>query len=247
MTRRFNYTDRKRLGSDNFRARVVTQDPLSATIHLDLADRDLPPDADVFAEAYVGTISRRFHLGTVEKPEVPAEIDLSDLQSGNSIQFRARVVENGGRLLASVERVRLKGLNEDQNRQPLLPVEKSPELGELIWRIDVSESTHPKLVLNSKVPSIENRILDDPLIGGAVLLPAVRKVLEVLIENPGGDVWQENWLTFARNWEPDTSVDDELDAERKEEWVETVLAGFASAQQFASRTMPKSVEDEDQR
>jgi hypothetical protein len=65
-------------------------------------------------------------------------------------------------------RIRLADASEESDRKPLLTVETTPELGEEIWRLEVSTTEHPRLLLNSRVPSIEDRLLSDPVIGGAM-------------------------------------------------------------------------------
>lgn len=242
MTRRFNYTGRKRLDSSRFSTRLVSKDPLRASVTLDLAELELAPDAEIIVEPYSGTVSRRIHCGTVAQPAVPNPIVLDDLEGSTSIQFRARVVEPSGRLLASAERVKLHGLEDEDGRMSLLPVELTPDLEEEIWEIEVSETLYPKLKLNSRIPAIEQKLLTDPVFGGAVIVAALRRVFEYLLEDPDGDVWQADWLKFARTldsgFDPEKAIDDEDRAAaagelarkfaRQQNFVTNVLAGMSN-------------------
>jgi hypothetical protein len=235
MTRRFNYTARARITSDHFSARVISEKPLTASLHLDLSSLELPGTADVLIEPYAGTVSERISCGKVSALMVPRSIDVDHLKTGGSIQFRVKVVDANGRLVAAANRIKLHGLDEDSGRRPLLPVETTPELGEEIWRVIVDESTYPKLQLNSRVPSIERRLVEDPVVAGAILVPAVRRILEVLTESLDGDVWQPDWLNFATRWSPDIDPERDLDPEAQASIVELVVDGFAREQAFVRR------------
>jgi hypothetical protein len=146
-----------------------------------------------------------------------------------------KVTGPNGKLVAAGERIRLVGQNEDTGRKPLLPVETDITLGEEIWQLHVSESTHPKLVLNSHVASLKDRLLSDPVLSGSILLPAIRRVLHVLAETPGGEVWQPDWLTFARQFVPDTDPEKHMENEERDAWVETIVSEFARRQGFVRK------------
>ena len=240
--RRFNYTNRERITSDHFSARVTNAEPLTASVHLQLSGLSLPPEASIGVEPYSGTISKRIPCGTVATPAVPSTIDLEDLRTGASIQFRVKVVTSDGKLVAAANRMRLIGVDEETGRKALLPVETTPDLGEEIWRLEVDESTAPKLLLNSRIPAIERRLVADPVLAGAILLPAVRAVVEVLAESLDGDVWQPDWLTFVRRWEPGLHPEKILDEEDRERLAWTVVEGFSRDQGFV-RLVLKSQEE----
>lgn len=237
MTRRFNYTGRKRLDSTMFSVKLVSKDPLSAAITISLSELDLAPDAEIVVEPYSGTVSRRIACGTVGSPAVPNPVVLDDFEGGRSIQFRARVVEPSGRLLAAAERVKLKGLNDGAGRMSLLPVELTPDLEEEIWEIEVSETMYPKLKLNSRIPAIEQKLLSDPVFGGALIVAALRRVFEYLLEYPDGEDWQPDWLKFVRTL--DTSFDPEVAMEDEERIARAgeLARRFAKQQNFVTNVL----------
>jgi hypothetical protein len=240
MTRRFNYTGRARITTDHFTARQISDNPLTASITLDLAALDLPAGAEVIVEPYAGTVSQRVPCGRIGALVVPRTVDLTSLATGNSIHFRVKVVAADGKLAAAANRLRLLGRDEDSGRRSLLPVETTPELGEEVWRVQVNTNLAPRLQLNSRVPSIEKRLLDDPLLSGAILVPAVRQILEVLAETLDGDIWQPDWLAFALRWAPDIDPEKELDEEERRELVDLVVSGFAKEQAFVRSLIIKS-------
>jgi hypothetical protein len=153
-----------------------------------------------------------------------------------------KVVTSDGKLVAAANRIRLIGIDEETGRRALLPVETTPELGEEIWRLEVDESTEPKLLLNSRIPSIERRLVDDPVLAGSILLPAVRAIVQVLAESLDGDVWQPDWLTFAQRWDADLHPEKNLDEEDRDRLARTVVEGFAREQGFV-RLVLKSQEE----
>lgn len=235
MTRRFNYTGRQRITSDHFTAKVVSEVPLKATLVLSPTNLRLEPGHQVIIEPYVGTVSKRIECGTVSQLTVPSPYDLSEFQTGGAIQFRVKITGPDGRLVAAGERIRLVGQNEDAGRKPLLPVETDINLGEEIWKVHVNDSTHPKLVLNSHVASLKDRLLSDPVLSGSILLPAVRRVLHVLAEFPGGEIWQPDWLTFVRQFDSDIDPEKEMSEDDRNDWVESIVSEFAERQGFVRR------------
>lgn len=237
MTRRFNYTGRQRITSDHFEARVISETPLIASLALNLGGLKLEADSQVIIEPYVGTVSLRLDCGTVKALAVPTTTDLSELRTGGGIQFRVKITGPDGRLRAAGERIRLTGLDEDSGRRPLLPVEKDPTLGEEIWRVRVSQNEAPLLSLNSRIPSIEALLLTDTVFGGAVICAAVRRVLEVLTEHPEDDIWQQDWLEFVRPWAPHISFDESMDEQELNDWIDTVMQGFAAENKFVTRAL----------
>lgn len=236
MTRRFNYTGRERLTGDEFFAKVISDHPLVAAITLDLSRTPLAPGATVFIEAYSGTITQRFDCGTVSELTPPATVNLSALQTGGSILFRVKVVSpETGLILASGDRLRLVGDGEDPKRRPLLSVRVDDTLGEEIWRVEVTTNTNPVLVLNSKVPSLKKRLVEDPLIGGAILLPAVRQVLNVLLDDLDGPEWQGDWVKFVKNVHPDTDIDQKIADADRDMWINEVMELFAESLTFVTK------------
>lgn len=236
MTRRFNYTGRERLTGNEFFAKVQSEDPLVATLTLDLSRTPLAPNAVVYIEAYSGTTSELFDCGTVADLRVPSEVNLSAIQTGGSVLFRVKVVNpENGLILASGDRLRLVGEGEDPKRRPLLAVRRDDTLGQEIWKIAVSVNEPPVLLLNMKIPDFKTRLVEDPLIGGTILIPALRQILSVLLEDLDGGVWQEDWVKFVKSVHPDVDIDEMVDPDDRDRWIDDVIELFAELHGFVRK------------
>lgn len=236
MTRRFNYTGRERLTSNEFFAKVQSEDPLVATLALDLSRTPLAPNAVVYIEAYSGTTSELFDCGTVADLRVPSEVNLSAIQTGGSILFRVKVVNpKNGLILASGDRLRLVGEGEDPKRRPLLTVRRDDTLGQEVWKIVVSVNDPPVLLLNMKIPDFKTQLVEDPLIGGAILIPALRKILSVLLDDLDGGEWQKDWVKFVKSVHPDVDIDEEVHSDEREVWIDGVIELFAELHGFVTK------------
>ena len=235
MTRRFNYTGRERLTSEEFFAETISETPLAAALTLDLSRTPLAPSAGVVIEAYSGTITRRFNCGTVANLKVPPIVDLSALQTGGSIMFRVKVVNpETGLLLASGDRLRLVGDGEDPKRRSLLTV-RVDSLGEEIWRVDVSTNIAPVLILNVNIPSLKIQLTEDQLIGGSILLPAVRKVLDVLLDDLDGLEWQSDWIQLVKTVDPDIDIEKDMHPDERETLINDIMAVLAEEWGFVTK------------
>ena len=236
MTRRFNFTGRERLTSEEFFAKTVSENPLVASLSLNLRNTPLAPSGAVYIEAYSGTVSQRFDCGTVSDLRVPHEVNLSAIETGGSILFRVKVVNpDNGLILASGDRLRLVGEGEDPKRRPLLAVRSVDYLEEEIWKIDVSLNDPPVLLLNMKIPDFKDRLVADPLIGGAILVPALRQILAVLLEDMEGGEWQEDWTKFVKAVHPEAEIDRELDSQETAIQIDAIVSVFAETHGFARK------------
>ena len=133
--RRLNYTGRKRLPLADLRFAIqpeVGGAPLFST-NINLGHLKLPPNADVYVEAYRQTTWMRFRFGTVGDVRPVDELKLTEFDSPEGVLFRVRVtspIENRGLLLAEADRIRPRvgPEDEDTNRIPLLPVKPDDNL-----------------------------------------------------------------------------------------------------------------------
>ena len=236
MTRRFNFTGRERLTSEEFFAKTISENPLVASLSLNLRNTPLAPSGAVYIEAYSGTVAERFNCGTVSDLRVPHEVNLSAIETGGSILFRVKVVNpENGMILASGDRLRLVGEGEDPKRRPLLAVRTVDYLEEEIWKVDVSLNDPPVLLLNKKIPDFKDRLVADPLIGGAILVPALREILSVLLDDMEGGEWQEDWTKFVKTVHPEADIDGQLDDQDKADQIDGIVAVFAETHGFARK------------
>ncbi len=256
MKRSINSTGRQRIthGMVSFAiTRTPGGDPIEFSANLDaLAGMDLPLRARVSVEPYSGQSSMRFDFGTIGAIVAPVDTKLDEIDRGGEIIFRVKVIDEAsgklGKLLASGDRIPASATgDESDGRLPLLPV-KPEALGERIWDISTAHGSRPHLLINSRIPGLAARIQTDPLLRGAILIEAFRKVLVVMLDQETGDEasWFANWKTYLADMLgvpfPDEDDDDEND-NRHETFMNDALNAFADKFQFASLAVPTKAED----
>jgi len=235
MIRKFNYTERKKI----FREHIIITIKGSDGNHfyfdaeLILDDYQLPSNALIFIEAYRQTIFMRFPFGTVGQYLPPSDRYLTEFDCVDGILFRVRITsedEPSGRLIAEADRIPFKKTEEKEvKKEPLLPV--IPEnIGDQIYRTDFSDS--PILKINSAINNCKN-FIHQPVFISAILPSILREILThiTIIEkysNIDDDTdWEAKWLKFAKLLPGVRDIPDERDEnEKKEEWIEEVIAIF---------------------
>lgn len=247
MQRRLNSTGRRRIAKD--RVKIIFEPSLDALAapraraSLDLAGLDLPADARVSLEAYFRSSAMRFSCGSVGELNVPARMDLTDIDRGGAIQFRLLVIaaDGSGKIIAAADGIRPAGQG-DTDRQALLPVTET-DLREEIWKIHVDERVGPRLLLNSRVPGLAAKLRDEPLYQGLILPHALRAVLRNLPPEGQDDEdvsWGEDWRKFLKQLgvpdEPDV-----LDDDAREEWIEDTVENFSGLRKFAESLRARDV------
>jgi hypothetical protein len=241
MSRRFNYTGRKKLLRTNVRINVQEAkggEPQSFTADVKIpADLKLDPQARVYVEAYIGASSMRFDFGAVSALAPPEDCSLTDIDEGAPVLFRVRVVDETqhvGRLLASANGIRPEGENDGKHRKSLLPL-RSCDLGEEVWRLTFDPDAGPELAVNSRVPSIMERLKSDAMLMGLIYPEVVRQIAR--------RIWDEDslpedseWLNDWKVWLEDqlgraVSADEVIDVD---ELADDMAKNFASKHKFAT-------------
>ena len=241
MTNRFNFTGRERLTGTEFFAKTISENPLIVSLFLDLRNTPLAPGGVVYIEAYSGTVSQRFDCGTVLDLKVPSEVNLSAIETAGSILFRVKIVNpENGMIMASGDRFRLVGDGEDPKRRPLLPV-RMVDLDEEIWKVKVSLNDPPVLMLNKKIPNLQYRVTEgDPVISGAILVPALREILSVLYDDLEGGDWQKDWTDFVIKIQPEVDIETQLDPQEKSILIDGIVAVFAEMHGFSRKSISQN-------
>lgn len=245
MNRRFNYTGRTRITRDRFTIRL-TEDPAGGpsrfTADLSgLMEMGLDSSAKVIVEPYVRMSSMRFDFGTVGKLNAPGDTLLTDIDRGAAVQFRVKVidtVEKPGRLLALADQVRPKDENDDGELKSILPVKKT-DLGEAVWRIEVSVDESPVLLLNNRVPDLLQRLSEDPVLQGAIFPVAVREVLRVLLfDGPASDLeWVEDWRGFVEALRGE-ELPDALEENEARTLIDHIIDDYCRRERWATVAQP---------
>jgi hypothetical protein len=239
MIRRLNYTGRIKIHrTDVSLATRVENGILYFDADLRLHDYELPAEALVFVEAYRQTTWMRFPFGTVAnlQPPPPVKRRLAEFDSADEIRFRVKVTQARDEhiLLAAADRIPLAKLEEDSDRESLLPVFPM-ELGDELWRVDLDDE--PRLLVN-KSAAPDWRQLAQSSIFLALVYPAVlREVLTNILTSGHRDTddetdWNSRWLRFA-SLLPGMDPQPPEKAEGVEpalRWAEDAVAAFARKQ-----------------
>ncbi|MBC7091230.1 MAG: hypothetical protein H5T50_04900 [Nitrososphaeria archaeon] len=246
MKRRFNYTGRKRIPRKNISI-VLNRDQqgrirsFRATINS--GGLNLPPDARVYVEAYHREELQRFDFGTWGSISPPPDTRLTGLAHTENLKFRVLVVDESGehgKILAQADRI---APEVPADRRPILPVEFL-DLGQQIWRVEFTgDEGAPLLIINNRIPNIENMAKTDPCFVMYVYPAVIREVLTRMIfidrvdniSDPSVD-WHRDWLEFSRGILPSEGPPEAIldptangNSEDAVKWIERVVEEFCSS------------------
>jgi hypothetical protein len=184
----------------------------------------------------------RFSFGTVNKITHPVDTTLRDVDPGN-VLFRVKIVDESGdigMLLASAEEVRpfnIEGKENEGTRSffPLAMV----DLEQAIWKVEITKSDGPRLLLNNQIPGLKERLLADPLLQGAILPFAMQFVLEKVLtaEEYGECEWLKDWKQFIESLS-DSALppdDDEIEDEDASIIISNAVAAFIESKRFGDK------------
>ncbi|MBT9147254.1 MAG: hypothetical protein DDT32_01007 [Syntrophomonadaceae bacterium] len=208
MKRRFNHTGRKRILRENISIVLIRDQQnkvrsFNATINL--KGLALPSDAKLYVEACHRDELKRFDFGKVENISSPSDTLLTALAYTEHLKFRVLVVEESGehgKILAHADRI---ALEIPADKKPILPVEFR-DLGQQIWCVEFTgDEGAPVLVINNRIPNIENMAKIDSHFIMYVYPAVIRQALTHMIfidgvediADPPAD-WHREWLEFSR-------------------------------------------------
>lgn len=252
MSRRFNYTGRKKLMRTDVRIHVHEAkggQPQSFTAEIKIpADLKLDPQARVYVEAYIGASSMRFDFGTVAAVRPPGDCSLTDIDEGAPVLFRVRVVDETqhvGRLLASANGIRPEGEDDGKHRKSLLPL-RSCDMGEEVWRLTFDPDAGPELAVNSRVPGIMERLKSDAILMGLIYPEVVRQIARRIWDEDFGVPDDAEWLVDWKVWLEEqlgrtVSADEVIEVD---ELADDMVKNFAIKHKFASAMAALTVEEE---
>ncbi|NJN05089.1 MAG: hypothetical protein HC814_00010 [Rhodobacteraceae bacterium] len=237
MMRRLNYTGRRRIPRALVSVRLVpSQNGVwSFNAEFELAEFDFPAEARVYVEAYNATSYMRFEFGTVGVRSVPADLRLTEITPSPLPKFRLKVVDGRlGLLLAVADKlVPLRPEEDETHKQSLLPVDFR-DLGDRIWRLDLTD--WPVLELNRRIADLGEVARSADSFLALVYPEVVRRILhEALVAQDQTDPdfddsdWTSLWLRYACSLPgiepPPEGVGEDADA-RKEQWIEQTVQAF---------------------
>jgi hypothetical protein len=240
VIRKFNYTNRRRIGREQVTVLLKgqgTASPPSFDATVDLSDMNLPESARVYVEAYYRNSYMRFDFGSVGHPIPQGDRTLSEIDARETIYFRVKVVDPSGehgKILAELD-----GIIPNSSDQPgarIAILEVTFEESNTPWRLELTDAAVPVLVVNKRLGGREYVRSDEAFF--ALVYPAVvREILTWILVidgrdyDPGSEEWPQQWLDFVCRL-PDVGLppSNEGDPEAKSEWIEKAVDVFCAAQ-----------------
>lgn len=247
MKRSFNYTGRRLIAQRDVSVSLMESrvgGTSSLMLSADLMSYEFPSDSDARLVATTKSSVWVAYSGpTGQVDGRPVRIDDADqwVDGGewDSVSFRFKVVDPRDLRLLGATGPPLKLSSVPMATVGLLNI-YSRELGELPYRLDIEESG-PQLLLSTKLWEHRHTLIGNPTFRGTALPDILRQVLirAVLEQNlfdleEGANTWFTDWIDWMQS-EPNMSgfpenldqIDDD-DTVLRREWIEEVVAAFAS-------------------
>jgi hypothetical protein len=199
---------------------------------------ELPPQGEVYLEAYQPSIWMRFNYGCVAKIQPPKNRALEKFDSLEGIKFRVKVTsaEGNHRLLAEADKIRLE--DQDENiggGYSLLNVVSKSGMGDEIYRVNFSDTDgSPDLWINNEQ---NKRVVVRSAEFQTVALPSIfREILTRIIivykwtDDDDDTDWKCLWIQFAKIFSPDPEIPNPENEQEQEDcfvWIDGAVSGFA--------------------
>jgi hypothetical protein len=240
MIRKFNYTNRKKIGNEaitiilNDNKREKNFEP-----QFYFQNYNFPDHAKVYVEAYYKTNYMRFAFGSVSFISPPPNTTLTDFVNTDLIYFRVKIVDEttiNGRLLALASGLEPKNLEgEQKNRISILKVNYDADLGQRLYHLELDEIEDlPILEINKKLDNGSVLVTSDVFISTIYTSVIHELATEIINDNAyyqeDDECWEGYWLKYfkqilgVRSVRPKNTDDDEL----KKEWIEEVINSFCN-------------------
>lgn len=243
MIRRFNYTRRGRIPRERVQITLLKQRDVPAfDARLTLSDLRYPADAKIFVEAYYKSSYQRFPFGTVAAPLQPPDTSLSEVDRGNAVFFRVKVVDAAGvrgRIVAEIDDISGEDAAGPQGKHYcILPV-NFIDLGEEVWRVNL-DGNRPVLEVN-KFQGAEAFVRSNSVFAALVYPEVVRDILKFILLDEtwdgqdGASGWREHWLRFVRAFGAGDPPGGDSEEDDRTAWVLEAVAAFSKAMQFRAR------------
>lgn len=237
MTRRFNYTGRRRIYHKGAKSEVTislrTRDvkPPSFDAELNFQRLNLPEDTAILIEAYFRTSYERFTWGTVGSLG-PSSDTVLKVVDPEVARFTVKAVDSTGKILARASGIKPELVDEQEGgeeRTSLIAV-KAVNMDQL-WRVSVRPGERPLLEVN-KALRIKQKLLDDPLTRGLVFPAALREIVTRYVAVgalDSDDPWARrvvNFLSDLTTEEIPRVYDGDIDDTTTQDWLENVVSNY---------------------
>jgi hypothetical protein len=229
---RLNFTGRKKIFRKDVRAEVNSEDgklELTAKLnHTGDGGYEFPGNAQIIIEARIRQTFMRFGLGTVaDQVGIQREhLFEFDHTAAGALLLDLRVISPDGLLLGSATGIPPVLPDEDmRDRIPLLPFYASDELGQRLWRLDLSAD--PIVEINRGVGDW-NAFARQEMFIALVYPELIRTIAQWELDQKREPDEDAPWTRFLRELGHDPAyAPDEEDEIEREEWLDTVTGSFA--------------------
>lgn len=229
---RLNYTNRQRLKRRHCILGLEVEDNrLLLTALLETGSYEFDPKAKIILEAQLQTNIVRLNLGTVERQTGLQREHLVDFdeRSTSMLTFAIKVVSTGGgtpgRILGIARKLKAALPDESDNvRQGILPFRSSNDLGQRIWKLDLS-GEEPVVLVNRNVGDW-NAFARSPTFCALVYPELIRSVARWEVEKDHDpDDTNQPWGVFLRRlgYDPTSAPEDDL----LEDWLDDLASEFS--------------------
>ena len=227
---RVNHTSRKRINKNQCELFVEKGERfLLLTASLDLDWKKYPKDSKIVLEASVKQSFMRFELGTAADPLSLEKEPLTQfsLNSSSRVQFKFKVADPKGTLLASGLRLKPTRPEEDMTiKKGILPFEPDDSLGKRIWQLDLLRE-EPVVLINSDLENWAETVTSPEFVS-FVYPEIVRSVARWEVNQKRSDGEESIWADFLKNigHDPKDAPDQENETEL-EDWLDDICRTFA--------------------
>jgi len=244
-----NFTNRAKIDRQKIDLRLAQSgNTIKVLGHVDLSDITLPKQFSVVVEIYRQTYRERVHATTV----VPTRAEVNgEFEAFAAIETLLCVVKvlseepDVGKILAWAEGIRPSLEGAASGSESLLPTE-SADLGQLIWRLDVSEDL-PILQINSAIESWRE-FAREPRFQWLVMPEVLRGIgwwLSPRLDDAesGSDPTAREWLDFIRSLGVEPTDFEGSETERP--WIDQAVSEFTAKNGFVDKLLDEMSEGAD--
>lgn len=196
-------------------------------------------DAEVWIEATQPRTASfdRWPLGMVRSVRDRRPVGVRELRNfsdASDAVFTVKVVDPGGRILASSDDIRPDDRRTGE-QEALLQI-RVRSLGEMPWTVEFAPDYQSFLVVNGRIPDAETWIEKDSVASSLVLPAAVRRVLLQLILDEGfrDSEWGAAWAAWAARIAP-TEMPGYDEGGEGLDWIEQTVEAFSRTHRTTER------------